>query len=245
MYRLLVAIACFAVWGLSPRTLAAQPDSTVIAPQASVQFDSTQVVPRQYDASQMASYRADPNFQYEEQVLPASWWERLMLWLRQLWHDLTEAANSGNALDYILVGIGAITLVYLVVKLLGMDDGGIFSAKSRRSPLHHAEVDENIHTLDFESELQQAVAQRNYRAAIRLLYLQCLKSLADRELIDWQPAKTNADYLRELQGGPHAPGFKALTYQYEYSWYGDFPVGHGHFDAVREVFEQFEQKVRA
>src|SRR5690554_6722461 len=128
------------MWGLVPRTLAAQPDSATIGAQASVRFDSTQVVSRQYDASQMASYRSDPDFQYEEQVLPVSWWERVKLRLRQLWRDLMGAANSGSALDYALATLGAIALVYLIVKLLRMDDGGIFSARASRSPLHHTEV---------------------------------------------------------------------------------------------------------
>lgn len=209
-----------------------------------LRFDSTQVVLREYDASKMASYRSSPDFQYDEQAIPISAWERFKQWWRQLWRSVV-GASGGRVLDYALAALGVIALIYLLIKLAGMDNGNIFSRRAGRNPLQHAEVDENIHALDFDAELMNAVTQRNYRVAIRLLYLQCLKRLADQNLIDWKPAKTNAHYQQELQGGPHESAFKALTYQYEYSWYGDFPVGPEHFEAVRADFEQFDQEVHA
>lgn len=243
MFRIIIF---FALWGLLPLTPhAAQPDSTAAATELPVLYDSTDVAARQFDAGDIAYYRAHPDFQYDEQAQALSWWQLLKMWWNQFWRDMLRAGTSNKAFDYLLIVLGVIALTYLVIKLIGMDNIGIFGRRASKTPLSHTEIDENIHQLDFEKELQQAVEHRNYRGAIRLLYLRCLKTLADKGLIDWKPAKTNADYLRELQDGPHSPGFKTLTYQYEYSWYGDFPVDQAHFHAVQVDFEQFDKEVRA
>jgi hypothetical protein len=102
---------------------------------------------------------------------------------------------------------------------------------------------ENIHELDFNTLLDEAVQQQDYRRAIRLYYLHTLKQLTDRELIHWQPGKTNRSYIRELQAKALRTDFEKITALFEYVWYGGSRVTEAHFSATRQAFVAFNQLI--
>lgn len=224
--------------------LMAQSDSVGMVVATPVRYDSAEVARRQFDAASMDGYRSDPDFHYSEAELEPSAWDRFKQWLRAIWRSMLQSSDSRPLFNYALVALGVTALLYIIIKLAGMDKGNVFS-RSASPVLPHTEIDENIHTLDFDAELQHSIEQGQYRSAIRLLYLKYLKALSDHKLIAWKPAKTNADYQRELLGGPHSQHFKTLTYQFEYVWYGDFSVDAEHFETVRTAFEQVEREVCA
>ena len=78
-----------------------------------------------------------------------------------------------------------------------------------------------LHESDLERFLREALAQGNYALAVRLYYLQIIKSLSEKNLIRWSREKTNRDYLRELRGHPLAGPLRAATTVYEKVWYGN------------------------
>lgn len=214
--------------------MSAYADSTVH------EVDSVAVHVRQFDQTSLDSYKARADFQYEEQPVDVSWWQRFKQWIRYKLAELMSREGTYTLLKNIGIIVGIAALLYLVIKLLGMDAGGIFSRKSRPADLAVAEHIENIHGIDFATELQKAIETGNYRLAVRLLYLDCLKKLSDSGLIEWQPAKTNAAYVAELNAGTVQTAFKRLTRQFEYIWYGDFGINRQHFSQLHEAFQQFD-----
>ncbi|RQP11108.1 MAG: DUF4129 domain-containing protein [Parapedobacter sp.] len=206
--------------------------------------DSSAVTPRQFDQASLDSYKARADFQYDEQRVDLSWWQRFKQWLAYKIAELMSREGSHALLKNVLVVLGIAALLYLVIKLLGMDAAGIFSRKSRTSDLGVTEHTENIHGIDFAAELQKAMENGNYRLAVRLLYLDCLKKLSDSGLIHWQPAKTNAAYVGELEDTRVQSEFKRLTRQFEYIWYGDFGVNRQHFNQLHEAFQQFDEELK-
>ena len=96
------------------------------------------------------------------------------------------------------------------------------------------EPGENIFEMDFSREINRAIAAGNYRLAIRLSYLQVLRELAQRELIQYSHEKTNSDYLQQLSGTRIYKDFFRITRHFEYTWYGGFFLN-------REVYAQMEQ----
>ncbi|MCY7357559.1 MAG: DUF4129 domain-containing protein, partial [Rudanella sp.] len=103
---------------------------------------------------------------------------------------------------------------------------------------------EDIHAINFEQELEIAAEQGNYRLGVRLLYLRTLKQLTDRHLIDWNPNKTNQQYAYEVANQPFATEFNALTRDFDYVWYGDFPVDKAQFEALKADFGQFLRSIQ-
>jgi hypothetical protein len=78
---------------------------------------------------------------------------------------------------------------------------------------------------------------------VRLLYLRCLKQLSDAKLISWQIDKTNATYLFELDDTGQRQKFGLLTRQFEYIWYGDFPIDPKIFGNIYKSFMDFKNQM--
>lgn len=207
-------------------------------------IDSSTVSVRQFDETALAGLRKNPDFQYEDQQLDLSWWQRFKRWVMYKVAELMTREGAYSVLNTVLITLGIVALIYLIMRLLGMDIAHIFSRKSLASPLDYTAGSENIHEIDFAQELQKAIETGNYRLAVRLLYLDCLKKLSDHELIYWQPAKTNAAYVNELTDTVLKTEFKQLTRQFEYVWYGDFPINQHHFMRLNDSFRQFDNELK-
>lgn len=217
-----------------------KPDSLPVT----ITHDSSTVTIKQFDKAAMDILRSNPDFQYEELLVDLSWWDRFKRWIIYKIAELMTREGSWSLLKNAMLALGIAALLYLIMKLLGMDIASIFSRKAKTTGLEHMEYTENIHTIDFDGELQKAIQTGNYRLAVRLLYLDCLKKLSDYQLIDWQPAKTNANYINELSNTPIKDEFRQLTKQFEYVWYGDFGISQRHFTHLHEAFQQFDKELK-
>lgn len=102
---------------------------------------------------------------------------------------------------------------------------------------------ENLFDIDYNSALQRAIAAQNYRLAIRLLYLQTLRELALRNLIQFRQERTNSDYLMQLFQTAYYKEFFRLTRNFEYAWYGQFQVSRPAFEQIRDEFLSFNQRI--
>lgn len=102
------------------------------------------------------------------------------------------------------------------------------------------EMPEDIFAIQYPKEIHKAIQQNNFRLAVRLHYLQLLKTLAARSVIRYQQDKTNLDYLQQLYKTPYYDLFFQVTRHYEYSWYGHFDVTADAYRMIREDFEKIE-----
>jgi hypothetical protein len=102
---------------------------------------------------------------------------------------------------------------------------------------------ENLFDIDYESALKSAMAAGNYRLAIRLLYLQTLRDLALRNIIQYRQERTNSDYLMQLFHTSYYKDFFRLTRNFEYAWYGQFEVSPSAFERIRNEFASFKQRM--
>lgn len=76
--------------------------------------------------------------------------------------------------------------------------------------------------------------------AIRLMYLRLLKNLSERNIIQYKQDRTNLDYLMQLHPTRYYNGFFRITRNYEYSWYGEFPVSNEAYGIIKKEFDNFE-----
>jgi hypothetical protein len=205
--------------------------------------DSKGIVLRRFDQDRMDSYRQQRAFHYDKQV-PQNENFLARLW-RLFWETVYRALNGsqmGGAVKYVVWALGAVALVFLIVKVSGMDLQ-IFMRAPRAVEIMYTESEDNIHEIDFDQEIDRAVAQANYRVAVRLYYLYSLKKLNDRELISWQPDKTNLMYLRELGDEQKRAAFSRLTNRFEYIWYGGFGIGQPDFIDLKADFDRFNRTI--
>ena len=212
--------------------------------QKTIYRDSSQITLREISNDAVKGYRSQKSFQYDrDKAVSKSVIQRIWEWF---WHKYYELLGNegGNSLLKIVMWVFVIlALTFFLLKVIGMDAFSFFGKKNRDKGLGYEILEENLHTINFNEAIDKAVQQKNYRLAVRLLYLQTLKRLTDNGLINWQLNKTNRQYVQELQQGPLGASFSGLTKSFEYAWYGDFPLVKEEFDIVRNEFTSFQQSV--
>lgn len=208
-----------------------------------IRIDSAKITASKFDKDSISSYKEQKEFQYDEigqQQL--SWWDKFWRWFWALIGSLIQGATSNLISRYIFIGLGVALILYIVIKTIGAEN--IFRKKSKETILPYDVITKNIHEIDYEQELQRLVAERKFRLAVRLLYLRTLKKLSDAEIINWQPDKTNYNYLMEIDKPELRNDFSKLTLQFDYIWYGDFPIDEVKFKPINQSFNQFNSQFK-
>jgi hypothetical protein len=109
------------------------------------------------------------------------------------------------------------------------------------------ELEEETYTdifhMDLDHDIQRAIDAKDYTLAVRLMYLQTLRALSDRNLINYSHEKTNSDYLFQLASTKYYKTFFRLTRSFDYTWYGHFQLSEDSFAAIRNDFSSFKQQL--
>lgn len=137
----------------------------------------------------------------------------------------------------ILVFVGAIVYFLLSNKI------NIFSRSAARSVVEETQDEENLFRTNYDTLLQKYISEKNYRFAVRVLYLQLLKTLSEKELIIFQPQLTNTHYLQQLYNAPFYNRFLTVTRHYEYIWYGEFVISETSFEKVQNDFINLKNEI--
>jgi hypothetical protein len=199
---------------------------------------------RSFDQSALSEYRAQKEFRYTDTVsLKASLWNRFWMWFWQQFGNLFFNSTSGTIFKYLGITVGICVVLFVIVKLSGMDLMQIITGKSPGVDVPYSETLENIHEIDFDQNIEDAVNSKNYRLAVRLLYLKSLKRLSDSGMIDWQINKTNSVYVNELNHPAKKTVFLKLTHQFEYIWYGEYFLERPGYQHIESSFKEFMKKI--
>ena len=212
---------------------------------AVLKMDTSKITVKHFDANTLTKFRKDKDFNYNgEAVGEPTAWDRFWSWL---WHTIgslfRKVPYGGSILKYVLLGLAISLLAYIVFKSIGLDPIQLLRRESAKIAVPYTESLENIHEINFDNEIDKAVAQHNYRLAVRLLYLKCLKQLSDGNLIQWQIDKTNTAYFYELSNPEQKQTFGQLTRQFEYVWYGDFNIDKDTFSNINTLFQNFKKLI--
>ncbi len=206
-------------------------------------FDSAATSVRSFGPEKIKAYNDDKDFQYNRyKEPPKSLWERFWEWFWNKIESMLSTEGGSAAFKTVLILVSVLILGFFIYKLTGMSKAGLFK-RNAGDVSGYSITDEDIHSINFDQAIDQAIQTNNYRLAVRLLYLQSLKKLADKNLINWQLNKTNIAYMLELQGSNYQYTFNNLTFQFENNWYGDMPIDETEFKAVHEQFKQFNRQL--
>lgn len=216
-----------------------------------LKLDSSKTQVKKFDNEAIQKYKEQKEFQYgEEEPKGLTWWDRFWRafwqWISRLFGERQTPTGPSmwpSVLKYSTIAICIGVVVFVIFKLIGVDFKW-FTGKSKSVEVPYDESLENIHEISFDDEINHTLQNGNYRLAVRLLYLQTLKYLSDREVIEWLPNKTNSAYVKEMEGEKGQDAFANLTNQFEYIWYGDFPVDKVSFAQIQQSFQQFNTTLR-
>ena len=182
---------------------------------------------RRPDAGRLQELRERREFQYDEDITQPeqSAWAAFWARVREAIGNWLVSRSYNHFWRWIFYALFVGAGVFIVLRLLEIDFTAMLGRSPRRAAMAYDTMAENIHEVDFATRLAEAEAAGNWRLAVRLGYLQLLKTLADGGQIQWQPDKTNHAYLAELPAaGPLRGAFREATRQFEYVWYGELAL---------------------
>lgn len=181
------------------------------------------------DTVQIALWQSDPAYSYNRELITPE--INFFEWIgKQFGELLRKIFGSRFAEEYsgvVLICI-AIIILLLIVWFVYRKRPELFMS-SRQNTLPYTVGEDTIYGVDFSGGIADAISRRDYREAVRLLYLQTLKRLSDAERIDWQLYKTPTQYLNEVR----LPAFRQLTNHF-------LRVRYGNFEATEELFHMMQ-----
>lgn len=202
-----------------------------------------------FDTDFKEKYRSE-EFVYEELSRPEGAWDRFVNWLSEFLGSIFQFENAetaGNVATIVLrsiFGLVVLAVVYFIVRgLLNEEGKWIFGKQASRNIIKYDDLESNLQLVDFEKLIKQSLQAGETRLSIRYYYLWLLKRMADRQIIEWDPEKTNSDYQYEIKGEQLSKDFSYLSYLYNYIWYGEFEIDAVAFEKAKKAFEKTIQSV--
>jgi hypothetical protein len=183
-----------------------------------------------YDSTKIAEYQADKRFDYNSQlgVPDFDLWNFITRWLAEFLSRLLGNDVAEGIVRWFLIGF-FIIIVLLVIYFIYKKRPELF-LNEKKTLLPYAVEEENIYRIDFEKDLAVSLSSGDFRSAIRIIYLQTLRFVADKEWIDWQIYKTPTEYIYELKPVDLKMPFRDFTNRF-------LQVRYGNFKATRELFD--------
>jgi len=199
----------------------------------------------QMTPEQWRQLTSDKAFNYKDAVekppevkeyTPGAWEKALTAFFR-FWKS-----NTGVVLMWILVGILASWLIY---KIFIQKDSFLFgkSGKSLADDSGGANDEQDLASTNWETLLQHAADNKDFRLAIRYSYMWLLQMLQQRSLIQYRIDKTNYEYYKELAETSYKQPFRQLSRQYEYVWYGRFDLSQATYAEYKQLFDHVKQQI--
>lgn len=213
--------------------------------QTSMVKDSAAVDLRVLPDGVLDTYRQNDDFHYkinEEQG--RSLWDRFWSWFWRWIDDAYKNKGVQKGTEFVIYAIAIGLILYAIYKFSGMERRNLFRS-GKSSAIVFKESNEDIREMDLPTAIRQAEEEGNYRLALRLQYLNSLRKLSDRNVINYTINKTNHDYARELIGTPYADSFARVTLLYEFGWYGEFEVTREMYDKIRSIFVEHFQLIQS
>ena len=235
-YRFLTILLLFTFSSISAPSFG-QKDSLKIAKN-----DDSQIVPRYPDQKLLEDFRSDNDYNYSNEPLPSE--NPVAKWLKWFFKKLSDLFSGGSFdsfWQYVIMAAGAGLLLFLLYKAKVLDY--VFPSRKVTEASEYVVGQENIHEINFEEAVANALDRRDFRLAIRLQYLKILKLLSTKELINWRPNLTNQEYVQQLEKYPYHADFVQLTRYFEFAWYGDFQIDESGFKEMKEFSASFQKKI--
>lgn len=186
------------------------------------------------DTARVAWWQSQPAYDYNRELITPE--VDVFGWLSQQVAKLLRAVfGSEFAEEYtglVLLCLVVVILVFLLW-VLYKKRPELFMRSSRQAKVAYSVQQDTIYGVDFQQEIAEAIARRDYKEAVRLLYLQTLKQLSDAEKINWQLYKTPTEYIYELKSEALRASFRELTNRF-------LRVRYGNFEATEALFREME-----
>lgn len=103
---------------------------------------------------------------------------------------------------------------------------------------------EEVFGFDFQKLTAEALAEKDYAAALKYTYMQAFRLLCEAELLTWRKDATPSEYAA-LDTGVASEPFRRITAAYVRAQYGHYEVTEDNYAAAKADFEELNNHVNA
>ncbi|MDR2384716.1 MAG: DUF4129 domain-containing protein [Tannerella sp.] len=194
-----------------------------------------------YDIKKIAGYQSDTNYDYgyQFQASERSILEMINEWLNRLLRTVFGGEFAEKYTSPLLIVL-FILVITAIIYFLYLKRPELFMRKKKVQPFGYNIEEENIHEIDFDTQIAKATETGDYRLAIRFVYLKTLRTLSDNKIIDWQIFKTPSEYLYEIKGNELKKPFKELTDRFLQIRYGNYDVSAALYETILALHTEVE-----
>ncbi len=150
--------------------------------------------------------------------------------------DVSTGTGAGMGLLQwfliILLAIGLGVLLYYLFMNVSMDDKGQ-KVVTELDDLEPTEIPKS----ELEIMLEKALANKDYRAAVRIYFIFIIKDLSEKDWITWEKRKTNISYLMEMRSRKQYNSFNEVVSIFEIVWYGNYKVALKDYQQIEPKFK--------
>lgn len=208
--------------------------------------------PLDFREEKLEELKKDPAYDYSEFATEENWWTSFKRYLGNQWNEMLEWLLGDleiplffrliiDLLPYLLIGLLLGLILFLFSRTSYAD---IFQKHQEETLIYTKEEEKIIRTGNIKDLIEDAIAKRNYRMAVRYHFLFVLQQLSRRNLIVYDNTKTDQEYLQEIQKPEIKNAFKKINYIYEFVWYGDFPPSIQDYKKIKKEFDKVEMQIR-
>ncbi|MEP1096008.1 MAG: hypothetical protein ABJG78_12920 [Cyclobacteriaceae bacterium] len=199
---------------------------------------------RRYDESEMSRYDSSDDFGYMKlTVQPPSIWQRLQWWIGAMIAKIFSNPNAPWLSKILFYALLHLVVGFAIFYMVRLKYGGALSSRSRFNISGDASTELPSEKIDFDQLIESAVDEKNFKLAIRYLYLKTLTYLSIRDVIKLRNWKSPYDYEKEMDEHIVLP-YKSLARLFEYVWYGDVKVGSEEFVKGKELIATIEDRLK-
>ena len=217
-------------------------DSTAVEKTDSAAEHPETAVLRAVADSAVGNWKSDASYAYAND--PAYWQREEEEHETKRPNDWVFRALASKAFEYFLLILLGSVLLYAIIRIIADNRIRIFYRAPRRAVSPGKAEAEELED-DLEGKLLHYMQIKDYRQAVRYLYLKTLRLLNDRGLIQYHQESTNYEYWLQLSATSQGAPFRDLTTIYEKVWYGDFPLGDTLFKRLHHYFDEFQKTIPA
>lgn len=162
-----------------------------------------------------------------------------------------------NILNYILSFLAKLpwvfifyTIVILFILFVGYriyKNGGLLKQNARKisEETDFNYIEQNLNNINLNELISKAENNNNYPLAIRYLHYQNLQNLDKYGIIEWNPKKTNQQFINQIKNEKNKLDFQENTRIFNQVWFGEFVINEDDYKNLKVMFNQFNETIIA
>ena len=125
-------------------------------------------------------------------------------------------------------------------------NGGLFkpNAKKIYNESDFDYIEENLAEVNLNKLITKAENEGKYPLAIRYLHYQNLQNLYNRDLIQWDPKKTNQQFINQIKDEKIRILFSTNTQVFNQIWFGEFIINEEKYQEYKAMFNQLNLTIK-